>query len=140
MASSLLHFRHETESNGQPLHWHRADLDGVPYRGQPPAYSEGEFEARTARVTDARNAFFDLHKPEQNQRYLEVVERCCSGWYRLLHLERFWRGTTCHYVEWVEYYIEDGGGLPGGGPGVLEVPAHGRADGYGDFGPHPGGP
>jgi hypothetical protein len=73
---------------------------------------EEEYAARVVRVADARNAFFDVTVEGENRQYLDVMECCFNGWFRLVFIDRFWKGTTKHYVEWVEYYMEDGARTP----------------------------
>jgi hypothetical protein len=139
--SSLVKFSNRAASGGKKLFWDRvtAGADSLPYRGQfAPMYREDEFEERTVRVADARNAFFDVSEPASNKLYLDVMECCYNGWFQLVHLERFWvneagRRTTCHYVEWVEYYVEDGSRTPFVTPGVTEL-AHGQQDFAGHLG------
>lgn len=88
------------------LYYGRVDLDGAPFRGSPPHYKEEEYVQRVAKVADVKNGFFDVRDPEQNKAYLAVLEACANGWYDCLWLQRFVDGTS-HYVEWVEYYMED---------------------------------
>ena len=116
MPSSLVKFSHEQERNGQKLFWSRVGPDGdqFPFRGaMAPTLPDEVYEQRVTKVADFRNCFFDVTKPDQNFLYLAIMERCFNGWFQLYHLERFWTDphgvkTTCHYVEWVEYYMEDG--------------------------------
>src|ERR1019366_5092936 len=111
--SGLVKFYNRKGADAQKLYWNRAEVDGVPFRGpQPPFMTEAEYETRTVRVADARNAFFNVHDPEQNKQYLEVLECCYNQWFQMVHLERFWNNSTLHYVEWVEYYMEDGTRTP----------------------------
>jgi hypothetical protein len=114
MSNSLVKFaQRKQSSDGQRIFWNRAGIDGLPFRGPaPPIMPEEEFESRVVRVADAQNNFFDVTDPVQNQKYLEVVDAICNGWFKLVHIERFWRETTKHYVEWVEYYLEDGTRTP----------------------------
>jgi hypothetical protein len=130
MASSLLKYSDRNKASGKNLFWNRVatGADEIPYRGaRAPLYREEEFEAKTIRVADARNAFFDVHDPAQNQSYLDIIECCFNGWFRLVHLERFWHNTagqrtTLHYVEWVEFYLEDGSRTPYAVAGSMELP------------------
>jgi len=114
MPTSLVKFfnKCETES-GKKLFWDRADIDGYPFRGPvPPMFTEEEYEQRVVRVADAKNGFFDVSDPEQNKKYLEIIDACCNGWFKCLYIERFWQNTTKHYIEWVEFYMEDGSRIP----------------------------
>lgn len=130
---SLVRFSNRTTSAGKKVYWDRvqAGADALPYRGQfAPMYREDEFEERTVRVADVRNAFFDTGNPESNKQYLDVLECCFNGWFQLVHLERFWedpegKRTRFHYVEWAEYYLEDGSRTPFVTQGMTEL-AHGN--------------
>lgn len=122
MPSSLVKFNNRLVSNGKRLFWDRSDVDGLPFRGPfAPIMPDEEYEARVVRITDARNAFFDVTKPEENKNYLDVLECCANGWFKLWYLKRFWRSTTQHYVEWFEYYLEDGTRTPFLAPGQMEL-------------------
>jgi hypothetical protein len=130
--SSLVKFsQSRKESGGRALNWGRVHVDGLPFRGDvDPLLREEEYEQRAVRVADFKNGFFDVENPEQNRLYNGVLECCANGWFKLAFIQRFWKGTTRHYVEWVEYYLEDGRQVPAG-PGVT---GHGQRDGDG----HPG--
>jgi hypothetical protein len=113
MPSSLVKFSNRTHSAGQRLWWGRSSVDGLPFRGPTaPVLPEDEYEARVVKVSDFRNAFFDVTVPRENKLFCDVMECCGNGWFQLFYLERFWRGTTKHYVEWFEYYLEDGTRTP----------------------------
>ena len=133
MPSSLVKFSNRVQSNGQKLFWDRVAIDNLPFRGQqPPMYTEEEFETKTVRVADVRNAFFDVLDKESNKQYLDVLECCFNGWFQLVHLERFWVGpdgkrTHYHYVEWSEFYLEDGSRTPYLSSGIMEL-ANGHAN------------
>jgi hypothetical protein len=122
-STSLLKFTNRIGAGDKKLWWARAGVDGVPFRGsQPPIMLEEEYEARTVRIADARNAFFDVYDIKENKQYLDVIECALNGWFRIVHLERFWRGTTSHYVEWIEYYMEDGTRVPfSNGSNIMEM-------------------
>ena len=124
MSTSLVKFFNRTTSNnGNKLFWDRAAVDGLPFRGPyAPVMPEEEFEARVVRVADARNGFFDVQNPEENRAFLQVVDACFNGWFQCVYIERFWNGTTKHYIEWVEYYLEDDTRTPFKTQGVMEVP------------------
>ncbi len=134
MANSLVTFsRSMQERDGQKLFWGRADLDGVPYRGpQPPIMPEEEYAERVVKVGEAHADFFDMMVPRDKARYLEVLTACCNGWFRCLERIPFWNKTTKHYMEWVEYFMEDGTRIrfaqnqaleldPGGPPNLHEL-------------------
>lgn len=141
MPSSLVKFSNRTASGKNKLFWERVNRgdDSYPFRGPyAPSMTEDEFAEKTVKVADARNAFFDVTDEAQNAKYLEVVECCWNGWFRLVHLERFWVDqegyrTSKHYVEWVEYYLEDGTRTAFHGQGIQEL-SHGSQNFFG----HPG--
>jgi hypothetical protein len=131
MPSSLVKFSAELERNGQNLYWSRAGEDGVPFRGkQAPMLPDPVYEERVTKVADYRNSFFDVGDPAQNAQFLAIMDRCLNGWFHLMHLERFWAGpdgrrTTYHYVEWAEYYMEDGTRTMYQPQSSMEFPGHG---------------
>lgn len=106
--SSLVKYFGMTERKGVPLHWNRADLDGAPFRGkQVPMLMGEEFEDRTVRVADANAEYFDITEADEKKRFLEVLDGAANGWFQVVFIQRFVRPDT-HYVEWLEYYLEDG--------------------------------
>ena len=122
MPSSLIKFANKTSSNGKRLWWNRADIDGLPYRGPyAPIMPEEEYEARVVRIADFRNGFFDVNVPEENKLYCEIMECCANGWFQLRHQVFFWQDTTKHYIEWMEYYLEDGTRTPFTSNGIMEM-------------------
>lgn len=131
MPSSLVKFSHKVKSGDKSVYWGRVHRDGLPYRGtHAPMMGEEEFEAKVIRVADYRNAFFNIFEPESNKQYLEVMECCFNRWFELVHLERFWtdpdgRRTNYHYLEWAEYYLEDGTRTPYGNP-ITELMNNGQ--------------
>lgn len=109
MPTSLVKFFDKTESNGKKLYWSRSAEDGMPFRGtHAPLMAEDEYLARVVKVADTKNDFFDVTDPEQNRRFLHVMDCCFNGWFQCVYVERFWNKTTKHYLEWIEYFCEDG--------------------------------
>jgi hypothetical protein len=113
MANSLVKFHSRTQGGerGQ-LYWGRADLDGLPFRGPaPPDFTREEFEERVAKVGDPHNGRFRTWIEEENKAYLDVVDMVVNGWAQCLFIDR-WRdpeeGRHVIYVEWAEYFLEDG--------------------------------
>lgn len=139
MGSSLVRFASTRKTSGdKKLFWGRINQDGLPFRGDAaPMLTEDEYETRINRVADAKNAFFDVRDTEQNAKFLQVMECAFNGWYKIVHLERFWRKTTEHYVEWIEYYLEDGSPSPYTSNGIMEL-ANGSANFAGGAGAYPG--
>jgi hypothetical protein len=107
-------FRKKQTEQNLNLFWGRYAEDHLPFRGQEaPLYKQEEWEEKVVVVHDVRNGFFDVTNPVENQLFRDVLECCLSKWFQLLHLERFWvdgqgKRTTKHYMEWVEFYLEDG--------------------------------
>lgn len=128
MPHSLVKYAREKAGSGdQQLFWDRIDADGYPFRGRyAPMMTETEYEARAVRVADYRNGFFDVTDPVQNKQFQEVMECCANGWFFGVYIERFWNHTSKHYMEWVEYYMEDGSRTPYLSPGVTEVASSGQ--------------
>lgn len=123
-SSNLMRWSHRSKDDrGNRLHWERSADDGIPFRGRTlPLMPDAEYDARTYRVSEVHNAFFDTKIPAENQKFLEVLSSATDGWFQLLHLERFWRGSTCHYIEWIEYYKEDGSHSPYPKPDPGDLP------------------
>lgn len=122
MGNSLVKFTSRTHSNGKRVFWDRAEVDGLPYRGTAaPYFREDEFEQRVVRVADSHNGFFDTTDPQQNQAFLDIIDGCMSGWYQCLFIQRFWNNTSQHYIEWVEYFLEDGSPVRYAQQGVMEM-------------------
>jgi hypothetical protein len=123
-SSSLVKFVNEVNGGSRGrLHWGRSDIDGAPFRGDaPPTGTEEELEARLTRVHDPKNRTFDTTEPTDNAAYLTVMDKIVNGWAQCLH--RFHRHCVektrdangvmktrmkvLVYIEWVEYYMEDG--------------------------------
>lgn len=121
-ASSLVKFANRTKSGNRNLYWGRADIDGLPFRGQyAPIMPEDEYQDRVVRIADFRNGFFDVNDPQQNKLYCDIMECCANGWFQLRHQIFFWNDTTKHYVEWMEYYLEDGSRTPFTSNGIMEL-------------------
>jgi hypothetical protein len=134
--SSLVRYATEGRSgDGQKLYWARAGIDGAPFRGQyPPDLTEAEYDDRVVRVSEPQNGFFDVTDPKQNAKFLDVMGKIYNGWYQGVHIERFWRGTTQHYLEWNVYYMEDGKRTMTPYVGHVEL-SHGSRQGAGPPGP-----
>ena len=124
--ASLQKFFGRQESNGQKLFWNRSGVDGAPFRGaQPPLLTEDEYEQRVVRVVDVHAEFFDVRVAAEKKAYLEVLEGSANGWFRVLYRKMFVGRKPVHYVEWAEFYLEDGSparALPGN-PGAEVINA-----------------
>lgn len=120
--SSLVKFANRRVHRGQQLHWHRADMDGSPFRGEMQFLTEEEYEQKVVRVGDPQVECFNLLDPVQKKAYLDVVDGIVNKWFELVFIQRFIKiDPPTHYVEWVEYFYEDGTRAPfaavsGGGP------------------------
>lgn len=120
--SSLIKFANRTTSDGRKLFWDRADLDGYPFRGAAaPMLTQDEWDEKVVRVADPRNGFFEVTESQQNAEFLHVLDGIANGWFQLIHIQRFVNETMKHYVEWVEFYLEDGTRTPFMSPGVMEL-------------------
>ncbi len=117
MSNSLVKFTNRKDGNGRgELYWGRADVDGLPFRGQQaPSYREDEFDERVVRVADPKNGTFYTGDDEKNKAYLKIMDGVSNGWFHLIFIDR-WReeGDRDHfiYLEWVEYFLEDGSATP----------------------------
>lgn len=121
MSSLRKYVTNQQDTSGKSLFWGRHDLDGLPFRGDnPPLYKEEEFDDRVVRVVDGKNGIFDIFTNEDyetengrsilgNDKYVEILDRIANNWYTLLYIERFFdEEKKLHYMEWVEWYLEDG--------------------------------
>jgi len=107
---SLLKYQKDpqvVEGNGRgPLHFHRAHLDGLPFRGNVPLLREDEFHDVCETVYDAKLDIFDVRDPEQKKQLEEILDRAANGWYRILAKKPEWvqlpdgTKTVLVYVEW----------------------------------------
>lgn len=107
--ASLQKFFAQQERRGQKLFWGRAAQDGAPFRGAaPPLFTDDEYDQRVVRVVDVRAEFFNLDEAADKAAYLEVLDGVANGWFTMIFIERFRGGANAHYVEWAEFYLEDG--------------------------------
>jgi len=117
MSNSLVKFTNRKDGNGRgTLFWNRADVDGLPFRGNmAPVLREEEYEERIVRVADPKNGTYYTGDDEQNSAYLKVMDGISNGWYHLIFVDR-WREADDKYhyiyIEWVEYFLEDGKPTP----------------------------
>lgn len=120
MGSSLVKFLNQQQGgNGRgKLFWGRLDKDGLPFRGPfAPNLTEDEYEERVVRVADPHNGTFRTWIPEENNAYLEVIDKVLNGWAVTLYQDT-WKQRIkidgklqrrpVHYLVWAEYYLEDG--------------------------------
>jgi len=118
--TGLVKFMNETDGGDRgKLHWNRAEVDGAPFRGNAPRLTEAEYRNRVTKVGDPKNGIFDLTKPEENQQYLSVMDKIVNQWARLIHVERVITAEKKEvYIEWVEWFMEDGAAPQKAPPGV----------------------
>lgn len=111
MSKSLLKYcRQKKHPNGQMLLWNRADEYGAPFRGREvPSMTEAEAEDHLIKVADAKVAFFNVATKKGRQRFIRLMDRIVNGWFKMLFIQRFVKtNPVTHYVEWIEYYLQDG--------------------------------
>lgn len=111
--TSMLKFANRTDGGGgRRLYWGRAVQDGAPYRGQaPPQLTQEEFEEKTVRIFDAKNGTFNTGNKEENAEYLSVLDLIANRMAGQVYIRRWRPKDAKHmvvYIEWVEYYLEDG--------------------------------
>jgi len=112
MSDGLVKFRDVQKTGDRSLYWSRASIDGAPLRARAaPTYTEQEFEEKVVRVKDFQFRKFRMRNREDRKAYREVMDRIANGWYQLVHIRRNWRKEV-FYVEWVEFYMEDGTRAP----------------------------
>jgi hypothetical protein len=114
-STSLVKFmQQQRDGSGRgQVYWHRAGVDGYPFRGQkPPMLREDEYEQRVVKVGDPKNGIFDVNNPDDNRRYLQVLDRIVNGWAEMISPREIRycdeRKTWLVYLEWVEWFMEDG--------------------------------
>jgi hypothetical protein len=95
------------------LQFGRADIDGMPFRGQSPyPMREDEFQQLTDVVCNTSCKIFDLSNHEQLVAYKEVLDRCVNKLYRCLFRSQRWafdeKGIPhlYMYIEWTEPALE----------------------------------
>lgn len=112
-ATSLVKYMNDHNGQGRGrLHWHRSAQDGFPFRGEiDPMMREEEFEERLVQVRDARNGIFDVNDPDQNAKYMAVMDRIMNGHFQAIYIDRQYdkdKKTWVVYIEWSENFMEDG--------------------------------
>lgn len=109
--SFLKQQRHDQQS----LHWHRAGVDGAPFRGSPAALTEDEFEALAEKVWDSKFGTFDTTQPDQvvmGRTLQEVMDASMSGLWKILYRDHQWgesekgEPVMYQYIEWSEPHME----------------------------------
>lgn len=112
-STSLAQFMGQKQTaSGDPLHWGRADIDGVPYRGKPlPAMPEAEMENRLKKVADPQIKIFDMAKPTDVKEYQSILGKITAGWATCIHVDRQFVADEQKwlvYMEWADWYMQDG--------------------------------
>jgi len=116
-------FNNRSRHGGKKVFTNRIGDDGVPFRGfQPPNLREDEYDQRVVRVAEPRVEEFDMTQSKDKQRYLTVLKGAAEGYFRIIFLDRFHKGSTKHYVEWIEFYNEDGQAAKMLPQNITEVP------------------
>ena len=97
------------EGNGRgPLHFSRANIDGLPYRGEPMMLREDEMDDFTEVVCDGHAAQFDVTDPEQLKKLEEIIDKAANNWWKIYYFDRAWsqmpdRSLKCFvFVVWAE--------------------------------------
>jgi hypothetical protein len=93
---------------GEELKW-LPSVPTYPLRNFPgSAVTTAQLE-RSITVQDFNCRLFDMRKSEDLQEYKSMRDRQVSGWYKLLHIERYFdpaNGKHEIYVEWATPYTE----------------------------------
>jgi hypothetical protein len=103
----------DKSSNGRGnLYWARSGEDGAPFRGPiAPTMTEEEFEERLVRVADPHVDTFDMANEEHRVQYQKVLDRIANGWAVCCFVTREFikeKNNWIVFIEWVEYFMEDG--------------------------------
>ncbi len=70
------------DREGRPIHWERAAIDGVPFRGRAPLVKdEEEYAARVERECDGRAETFRMWLPDEKKALNEVIDGIANGRY-----------------------------------------------------------
>lgn len=109
MSHSLSQFvDRQKAKDGDRIYWGRAAYDGLPLksRSAPPVMSDEEFQQFTYNSGYFFCEFFNMDDKVQRETYERTWTAIVRGWYKLVHITRFWNNTNFHYLEWVERYKE----------------------------------
>lgn len=99
------------------LHWHRADRDGAPFRGDHiPFLRDEEFDELAERVLDCKYAMYNTNKPDEQHHgltYQQVLDGITARWYQLLSPRQYKWGedeagnpVMFVYIEWAVATIQ----------------------------------
>ena len=93
--SSFLKYQEDEslrQGNGRgPLHFSRAHIDGMPYRGPAIPFKEDEYYEYTEKVNDFGKGIYDWSIKEQSDKLDEIMDRAANGWYQILELDTRWQ-------------------------------------------------
>lgn len=87
---SFLKYTRETGDSQSSLHFHRADVDGAPFRGSVPLLREEEYQQYVERVHDVHVRLFDIADETDRRDLQEVLDRTGNKWYEILDYEKKW--------------------------------------------------
>lgn len=89
------------------MHWSRAHIDGVPFRGQAPLMKEEEYQARVEREVDGRIQAFKLWEPAEKKACEAVLDGIANNWYKLIDRDKQYVAEHASWIVllmWVEPY------------------------------------
>ena len=79
------------EGNGRgPLHFARAHVDGLPFRGKPVMLKDEEFDEYTEIVYDADVDVFEVTDSAQKIKLQKIMDNVANGVYRVLRFDHHW--------------------------------------------------
>lgn len=117
-AKIISRFQRDPHGNSSPLLWARADIDGMPFRGNIDASEammrEEEFQRKTHEVGEVFYGSFNTGEPTQKIYELtlkDVLDNVNAGWFDLLDYDHTWHDMGSGpqkfvYVVWRENYRE----------------------------------
>ena len=109
MASSLVKYMNQRrDRDGRPIWWGRADIDGLPFLGEPPALKKEEFEERAVVAKNTYVRVYDMDQDEDFAEYQQLLDRHVNGLSVILYIKRFAGGENKHYVEFYDKFMVDG--------------------------------
>lgn len=88
------------------LSFSRANVDGMPFRGQSLPLREEEYNDFTEVVNDFDCGLFDIRDPKQYANLRDVFDKAVNGWYNIVDYDKRWskdkdgQDTILIYVAW----------------------------------------
>lgn len=92
--SSFLKYLADEEvikGNGRgSLSFSRANIDGMPFRGQTAPLKEEEYDDFTEVVNDFDVGMFDISKPEEYKALKAIFDKAVNQWFKIIDYDKQW--------------------------------------------------